>query len=96
MKYNELIKLLQKELNEEGIRITQDKLKKIFEVTGDIIIENIKEEERMPLKEFIIFKLITIPKKKMPNGEWTDEQLSVKIEMSEVYKKRIKDRLNNK
>ena len=96
MKYNDFIKLLQNELKEEGVRVTQDNLKKIFEVTSDIIMDNIKEEERIPLKEFVMFRLVVIPKKKLPNGEWTEEQLSVKIEMSEVYKKRIKDRLNNK
>ena len=96
MKYNDFIKLLQQELNEEGIRITQSNLKKIFETVGDIVIENIEEEERIPLKEFVMFRLVVIPKKKLPNGEWTEEQLSLKIEMSNKYKERLKEKFNNK
>lgn len=92
--YNEFIKELQDALNEEGVRISQDKLKKIFDTMGNLIVENIGEVEKIPLKEFIIFRLVSIPPKKLPTGEWTDEQLSLKIEMTEKYKKRIKDRLN--
>ena len=60
------------------------------------MIENIEEEERIPLKEFVMFRLVVIPKKKLPNGEWTEEQLSLKIEMSNKYKERLKEKLNNK
>lgn len=94
MTYSEFIKRLQDALNEEGVRISQDKLKKIFETMSDVVLDNIGEYDKIPLKEFIIFRLVSIPKKKLPNGEWTDEQLSVKIEMTDKYKKKIKDRLN--
>lgn len=94
MTYSEFIKRLQDALNEEGVRISQDKLKKIFETMSDVVLDNIGEYDKIPLKEFIIFRLVSIPKKKLPNGEWTDEQLSIKIEMTDKYKKRIKDRLN--
>lgn len=94
MTYSEFIKRLQDALSEEGVRISQDKLKKIFETMSNVVIDNIGEYDKIPLKEFIIFRLVSIPKKKLPNGEWTDEQLSVKIEMTDKYKKKIKDRLN--
>lgn len=94
MTYSEFIKRLQDALSEEGVRISQDKLKKIFETMSDVVLDNIGEYDKIPLKEFIIFRLVSIPKKKLPNGEWTDEQLSVKIEMTDKYKKKIKDRLN--
>ena len=42
MKYVDFIKILQNALAEEGLRISQDKLKKIFEVTADVIVDNIE------------------------------------------------------
>ena len=94
MTYSEFIKRLQDALSEEGVRISQDKLKKIFETMSDVVIDNIGETDKIPLKEFIIFRLTEIPPKKLPNGEWTEKQLSLKIEMTEKYKKKIKDKLN--
>lgn len=94
MTYNEFIKKLQDILNEEGIRISQDKLKKIFDAMGNLIVENIGDAENIKIKEFIIFRLVSIPPKRLPTGEWTDEQLSLKIELTNKYKKRIKDYLN--
>ena len=43
MNHSKFIKALQKALIEEGIRISQDKLKKIFEVMADVILETIEE-----------------------------------------------------
>ena len=95
MKYTEFIKALQYALIEEGIRIPQDKLKKIFEVTANVIMDNIKEEEKILLKEFIVFKLVDIQPRLMPNGSFSPQQYGVKIELSEVYKKRLKEKINN-
>lgn len=94
MKFTEFIKDFQKELNENGIRISQDKLKTIFNVLGDYIIENIGYVERIPLKEFLVFELVKLVPKKLPNGNMSDEQYSIKIRMTEGYKKRLKDELN--
>lgn len=96
MKYNDFIASFQKELNENGVRITQEKMKKMFEVLADYIIENIGYEENINIREFIVFRLITIPPKKLPNGEWSEQQYSIKIEMTDKYKKELKNRLNNK
>lgn len=96
MTHNEFIKTLQKALNEEGIRLSQDKLKKIFEVLADVVVDNIKEEEDIKIKEFIIFRLIEIMPKKMPDQSFSPQQLSMKIEMTDKFKSRLKKRLNNK
>lgn len=94
MKYNDFIKTLQEELNENGLRIKQSDLKKIFECMSNVILDNIDEEEIIKIREFIVFKLIEVPSKVLPNGTHTDKQLSMKIEMTDFYKKKIKERLN--
>lgn len=94
MTNNEFIKTLQDALNEEGIRLSQDKLKKIFEKVADVIVDNIGEEEDIKIKEFIIFRLIEVLPRKLPDKSYSPQQLSMKIEMTDKFKKRLKDRLN--
>ena len=94
MTNNEFIKTLQDALNEEGIRLSQDKLKKIFEKVADVIVNNIGEEEDIKIKEFIIFRLIEVLPRKLPDKSYSPQQLSMKIEMTDKFKKRLKDRLN--
>ena len=94
IKYTEFIRDFQKELNENGIRISQDKLKTIFDILSDYIIDNIKYVEKIPLKEFLIFELIKIHPKKLPDGNMSKEQYSMKIKMTDNYKKRLKDEVN--
>lgn len=94
MKYTSFIKALQDALIEEGIRISQDKLKTIFETMANVILDNIKEEEKILLHQFICFKLIDISPRKLPNGNFSPQQYGVKIELSDVYKKKLKERLN--
>ena len=94
MKYVDFIKILQNALVEEGLRISQDKLKKIFEVTADVIVDNIEEDGKIPLKEFIAFKMVDVHPRLMPNGEYSPKQYGVKVELSDVYKKRLKEQLN--
>ena len=96
MKYIDFIREFSVMLNENGIRITQPKLKELFNLLGDYVADNIKEEGQIPLKEFLSFELVVISPKKLPNGSLSDEQLSVKIKMSDKYKKQLKDKLNNK
>ena len=96
MKYTDFIREFSVMLNENGIRITQPKLKELFSLLGDYVADNIKEEGQIPLKEFLSFELVVISPKKLPNGSLSDEQLSVKIKMSDKYKKQLKDKLNNK
>jgi nucleoid DNA-binding protein len=96
MKYTDFIREFSVMLNENGIRITQPKLKELFNLLGDYVADNIKEEGQIPLKEFLSFELVVISPKKLPNGSLSDEQLSVKIKMSDKYKKQLKDKLNNK
>jgi nucleoid DNA-binding protein len=96
MKYTDFIREFSIMLNENGIRITQPKLKELFSLLGDYVADNIKEEGQIPLKEFLSFELVVISPKKLPNGSLSDEQLSVKIKMSDKYKKQLKDKLNNK
>ena len=96
MKYTDFIRDFSVMLNENGIRITQPKLKELFNLLGDYVADNIKEEGQIPLKEFLSFELVVISPKKLPNGSLSDEQLSVKIKMSDKYKKQLKDKLNNK
>ena len=94
MTFSDFIRDFQKELNENGIRISQDKLKTIFDVLGDYLIDNIGYVERIPLKEFLVFELVKVTPKKLPDGSMSDEQYSMKIRMMEGYKKKLKDKLN--
>lgn len=96
MTFNSFIKTLQDALNEEGIRLSQDKLKKIFETMSNVIIDNIGEEETIKIKEFLIFNLIEIKPRKLPNGSFSPQQYSMQIQMTDFYKKKIKNKLNNK
>lgn len=96
MTYNQLVKALQDALNEEGIRLSQDKLKKIFETMSNVIIDNIGEEETIKIKEFLIFNLIEIKPRKLPDGKYSSQQYSMQIQMTDKYKRRIKNKLNNK
>ena len=96
MKYIDFIKEFSYILNQNGIRITQAKLKELFELLSEYVAENIKAEEKIPIKEFVIFDLVEIPPKKLPNGEWSKKQLSVRIRMTDGYKKELKEKLNNK
>jgi nucleoid DNA-binding protein len=96
MKYTDFIREFSVMLNENGIRITQPKLKELFNLLGDYVADNIKEEGQIPLKEFLSFELVVVSPKKLPNGSLSDEQLSVKIKMSDKYKKELKNKLNNK
>ena len=79
MKYTDFIREFSVMLNENGIRITQPKLKELFNLLGDYVADNIKEEGQIPLKEFLSFELVVVSPKKLPNGSLSDEQLSVKI-----------------
>lgn len=96
MNYSNFISDFQKELSENGVRLSQDKIKRIFETLGDFVVNNIEYEEDIPLREFIVFRLVTIPPKRLPNGNMTEQQYSIKIEMTDKYKKRLKEQLNNK
>ena len=96
MKYVDFIKILQNALAEEGLRISQDKLKKIFEVTANVIVDNIEEDGKIPLKEFIAFKMVDVHPRLMPNGEYSPKQKNVKVKISEINKKRMREGLNKK
>ena len=93
MTYTNFIKALQDALIDEGIRLSQDKLKKIFEVFADVLVENIKEEEDIKIKEFIIFRLIEIKPILLPDKSFSPQQLSMRIEMTDTFKKRLKKRI---
>lgn len=94
MNYNTFIKTLQDTLNENGLRISQDNLKKIFDTMAEVILDNIGEEENIKIREFIMFRLITVKERKLPNGTTSKEQLGVKVELSNTYKNKLKERLN--
>lgn len=96
MKYVDFIKDFNLMLNENGIKMTQSKLKELFELFGDYILENIKEEEKIPLKEFLVFETVVIPPKKLPNGNLSEEQLGLKVRLTDNYKEKIKSELNKK
>ena len=94
MTFQSFIKTLQDALNEEGIRLSQDKLKKIFETMSNVIVDNIGEEDTIKIKEFLIFNLVEIKPRRLPDGSYSPHQYSMQIQMSDKYKKRIKDKLN--
>lgn len=94
MTYNQLVKTLQDALNEEGIRLSQDKLKKIFETMSNVIVDNIGEEDTIKIKEFLIFNLVEIKPRRLPDGSYSPQQYSMQIQMSDKYKRRIKNKLN--
>lgn len=94
MTYNQLVKALQDALNEEGIRLSQDKLKKIFETMSNVIVDNIGEEDTIKIKEFLIFNLVEIKPRRLPDGSCSPLQYSMQIQMSDKYKRRIKNKLN--
>ena len=96
MNYNSFIKKLAEECNDNGVHITQPKLKKIFEIMSDIIVDSLdaNEEDRIKLRSFLIFEVIEIPPKRMPNGTESERQYSVRVRLSNEYKKRLKDELN--
>ena len=48
------------------------------------------------LKEFLIFDFIEIPPRTMPDGREIEKQYSLRVRMSDSYKKRIKEYLNGK
>ena len=94
MKNTDFIRDFSLVLNENGIRITQPKLKELFDLLGEYVSDNIKDEGKIPIKEFMSFELVVISPKKLPDGSWSDEQLSVKIKMSDKYKAELKNKLN--
>ena len=94
MKYTDFIRDFSLVLNENGIRITQPKLKELFDLLGEYVSDNIKDEGKIPIKEFMSFELVVVSPKKLPDGSWSDEQLSVKIKMSDKYKAELKNKLN--
>lgn len=94
MTYNQLVKTLQDALNEEGIRLSQDKLKKIFETMSNVIVDYIGEEDTIKIKEFLIFNLVEIKPRRLPDGSYSPQQYSMQIQMSDKYKRRIKNKLN--
>jgi nucleoid DNA-binding protein len=95
MNHSKFIKALQKALIEEGIRISQDKLKKIFEVMADVILETIEEEEKILIHQFLCFKLVDVKPRQLPDKTFSQPSLSMKVSLSEKYKKMVKDKLNN-
>lgn len=95
MNHSEFIKALQDALIEEGIRISQDKLKKVFEATALVIMENIKEEENILIHQFLRFRLVEERSRQLPDKTFSQPSLSMKVTLSEKYKKNIKDKLNN-
>ena len=96
MKYTDFIRELAVRCNEQGVRISAQKLKIIISCISDLIVEKIEEEESIKLKEFLIFDFIEIPPRIMPNGTEVEKQYSLKVRMSDSYKKRIKEYLNEK
>ena len=94
MKYTDFIRELAVRCNEQGVRISAQKLKIIISCISDLIVEKIEEEESIKLKEFLIFDFIEIPPRIMPNGTEVEKQYSLKVRMSDSYKKRIKEYLN--
>ena len=94
MLYQEFLSGLQKELNKNGVRISQDKLKILFETTGNFIMENIEFADKIGIKEFIVFELVKISPKKLPDGTMSKEQFGMKIRLSGKYKQRVKEHLN--
>ena len=98
MNYNTFIKKLAEECNDNGIGITQPKLKKLFEIMADVIAESLEdeEEEKINLRGFLTFYVDFIPPKTLPNGEMSEPQYTVKIKLSDGYKKRLKEKVNKK
>ena len=96
MKYTDFIKELAVRCNEQGVRISAQKLKVIISCVSDLIVEKIEEEESIKLKEFLIFDFIEIPPRTMPDGRKIEKQYSLRVRMSDSYKKRIKEYLNGK
>ena len=94
MKYTDFIRDFSLVLNENGIRITQPKLKELFDLLGEYVSDNIKDEGKIPIKEFMSLELVVISPKKLPDGSWSDEQLSVKIKLSDKYKAELKNKLS--
>jgi nucleoid DNA-binding protein len=96
MKYTDFIKELAVRCNEQGVRISAQKLKIIISCISDLVVEKIEEEESIKLKEFLIFDFIEIPPRTMPDGREIEKQYSLRVRMSDSYKKRIKEYLNGK
>ena len=95
MNHTQFIKALQDALVDEGIRISQDKLKTIFEVMADVILDNIEEEEKILIHQFLCFKLVDVKPRLLPDKTFSQPSLSMKVSLSEKYKKAVKDKLNN-
>ena len=95
MNHTQFIKALQNALIEEGIRISQDKLKKIFETTADVLLENIEYEEKILIHQFLCFKLVDVKPRMLPDKTFSQPSLSMKVTLSDKYKKDVKDKLNN-
>ena len=95
LNHNQFIKALQDALVDEGIRISQDKLKTIFEVMADVILDNIEEEEKILIHQFLCFKLVDVKPRLLPDKTFSEPSLSMKVSLSEKYKKTVKDKLNN-
>ena len=95
LNHTQFIKALQDALVDEGIRISQDKLKTIFEVMADVILDNIEEEEKILIHQFLCFKLVDVKPRLLPDKTFSQPSLSMKVSLSEKYKKTVKDKLNN-
>lgn len=95
MNYNDFIKEFNEILNDNGIRITIPKTKQFFDLFREFILDNVSEDEKISIREFLIIENITIPPKILPNGEITKKCNAIRFRVSDKLKKEYKE-LNNK
>ena len=96
MSYNEFIKKLAENCRENGIGMNQERLKQIIDLMAELIADEIEEKEVVKLRNFLLFDIVTVPPKHLPNGTVSEEQLSIRVRLSNNYKRKIKDKLNDK
>lgn len=95
MTYNDFIAQFTWALRERGIKINQKQTKIMFEELANFVFEKVSEDEKINLREFLIFEKVKIPPHRLPTGEISDELYSIKVRTSEKFKTEFKES-NNK
>lgn len=88
MNINEFISELTKRCKSKGLRVNQNDMKTIVTEFISLIKDKVFDGCEVRLKNFAIFTLGMQDKRKLPNGEYFEQNEIIKVRLSDNFKRK--------
>lgn len=90
MTQKELMRAICNECRKNGVRISQPKMKKVIRSIRNVVFKACLEEKEVRLLGFVTFTPQTTRKVLMPSGNYNKQRLKIKVKLTEVFSRRVK------